>query len=537
MKKFILLLTILSTSAFAALSDLDKADVSSTNILKNPGFESGLADWTKTGGTWALQSSGSKLGFGKGSLCWDSNAAGQKLQSTLVAIPNALKGKNGEMKISILTPTGTATHKVRVTDGTNTIGGSGNEISVVTLASGFQQHSINVPIPTSGSMRLELESVASNEPEICLDIGYLGEATNLQTVALKNLYSAKITLSGVVSRENMPWIDSCTNANPVVCTFKAGVFASVPNCSATTEDTTPDAYQTITAISTSSISIQSGNFLESVLQRTDRRDFTLTCSKSVDSQIAVNSLQGDYGLTAWTPTFTTVSPSVVEMYHSRQGEFLYIQGKIVHAGGTGALTFTLPNGLVASSSKLTTASNYQVVGTGSMTTNTLGSLTVLAQSGLTTLAMGADGFGSGGNAPYTGAWGSETMTFFAKVPIQGWQDTQKAPVLVGSVTSGSSSALRFEAASVDNTNGSSAINNSTSAWITTNSCSGTGACTYNIFGFSGYVYCTCSAADAAANTCVQVGGVGPGSTITLQTYFGATAANENNVKVQCIGIK
>lgn len=537
MKNIILFLFVFfSQITWAALSDLDKADLSSTNILKNSGFESGFAEWSKTGGSWTLQTSGSKLGFGKQSLCWDSSAAAQKLQSSLVAIPNALKGKNGEAKISILTPTGTATHKLRVTDGTNTIGGSGNEISVVTLASGFQQHSINVPIPTSGSMRFELESVASNEPEICLDIGYLGEATNLQTMALKNLYSAKITLSGVVSRENMPWIDSCTNANPVVCTFKAGVFTSVPNCSATTEDTIADAYQTITAISTSSISIQSGNFLESVLQRTDRRDFTLTCSKSVDSQIAVNSLQGDYGLTAWTPTFTTVSPSVVEMYHSRQGEFLYIQGKIVHAGGTGALTFTLPNGLVASSSKLTAASNYQVVGTGSMTTTTLGSITILAQAGLTTLAIGADGFGGGGNAPYTGAWGSETMTFFAKVPIQEWQDTQKAPILVGSVTSGTPIAERIERAKINNS-GSCSVGSQSGTWISSINRPSGGICdiTFASGYFSAAPACTCTSESGSGYLCI-ISTTSTTSGISIETA-NTSGVIDANFDIICMGPK
>lgn len=403
------------------------------NYLANPGFEGGNSGWTISGATNAVNTS--DFHDGVQSLTLTPTGAGSILQSATPA-PN-LFGSNLESGVWV---------KTTKTDVSVCALSAGSEVQCQAVPATGQW--VYVPAnqagPTQGTTIGVKVKWGSTGGSIIVDQGYVGGATNLSMMTLQNTFSAKITTAGVVSRENTPWIASCTNANPVVCTFKTDVFKTVPNCVATTEDTINDAYQVISAISTSSISIQSGNFLESVANRTDRRDFTLVCTRSTDTQLAVNSLNADYGLTAWTPTFTTVSPSVVEMYHSRQGEFLYIQGKIVHAGGTGALTFTLPNGLVASSSKLTAASNYQVVGTGSMTSSTLGSITILAQAGLTTLAIGADGFAGGGNVPYTGAWGSETMTFFAKIPIQGWVETQKAPVLVGSVTSGASNAERVE---------------------------------------------------------------------------------------------
>jgi hypothetical protein len=46
-----------------------------------------------------------------------------------------------------------------------------------------------------------------------------------------DVFSAKVSSTGVVSDENLDWISgNCTNANPSVCTFNSGIFTATPNC-------------------------------------------------------------------------------------------------------------------------------------------------------------------------------------------------------------------------------------------------------------------------------------------------------------------
>lgn len=54
----------------------------------------------------------------------------------------------------------------------------------------------------------------------------------LSTLDCTDVFSAKISAAGVVSAENVDWINgNCTMANPVnTCQFKAGIFTVSPNC-------------------------------------------------------------------------------------------------------------------------------------------------------------------------------------------------------------------------------------------------------------------------------------------------------------------
>lgn len=537
MKKFILLLTILSTSAFAALSDLDKADVTSTNILKNPGFESGLADWTKTGGTWALQSSGSKLGFGKGSLCWDSNAAGQKLKSTIATIPNALKGKNGEMKLSIQTPTGTSTHILRITDGTNQVADSVN----VGTSTSFQPHSLNMAIPSSGGVGIEIESVASNEPEICLDLGYIGEATNLRNVAQAYVVgSVKIegcsgawgfAISGSFA-STTGGITGCTfattgSAQSPGSNIPAIKFASLPageyeityeglvanNGANTSQFQFSDGTTTAREISTVDYA-QSGTpgFKQSFSYTTAQSNVTwqvlgkgatigilygTTASPGVitvrywptQSQLAVNSLQADYDWTSFTPTTSQFgSPSAVAFYKSKDGGDLLIRGNFTTGSlGSGSPYIDMPDGLLIDDTKypsgVVSILGRMSRGVGAPAGSTYWVNLVYNGSDNTKIYFST---GNNGDAPTTVI--SDASVQFntseiqlidtTRIKIKGWSKQQKAPVLVGSVTSGASGALRIESATIAN-NGTCSIASQTGNWISSVNHVGSGGCEVN----------------------------------------------------------
>lgn len=160
--------------AWAQLNDFDRQEFTFENALagKNPGFESGTVQWTASGGTFAVNSGTQIVPNSKQFATWDSNSAGQTLQTAAVTVP---KTGNCEFSIWIAVPSGTATHTITVTDGTNDL----VPAQTITTSANALKHIVNFPCPSSGTVRGKLTSVASNEPSISLDNGRLGSATNV----------------------------------------------------------------------------------------------------------------------------------------------------------------------------------------------------------------------------------------------------------------------------------------------------------------------------------------------------------------------
>lgn len=192
------------TIAVAALTDFDRQEITFENILApwNAGFESGKAQWTASGGTFAAVTSGSNLLTGKGSATWDSGSASQTLISKAVTVPNGLKGRNCEASIVVMVPSGAATHTLSVYDGTNTLVSSS-----ITSSTTPTKNTVNFPCPSSGTIQLRLTSVASDEPLITLDSAYMGEARNIgQVNNFTNWTSYTPTLTnGGTTSTNVGW--------------------------------------------------------------------------------------------------------------------------------------------------------------------------------------------------------------------------------------------------------------------------------------------------------------------------------------------
>jgi hypothetical protein len=175
--KYIILILLFSLTASATLNDVDKQMMVEQNQLLNGGFENGKGSdgslWTASGGTFLIVNSGSNLLSGKASATWDSNTADQTLQTSLIAVKNGLKGRPGVAMCNILTPSGTATHTLSVSDGTNTI----SSLNPVVSSTSPVKSSASFLYPSSGSVRLVLKSVAAeSEPLIAIDDCYLGPA-------------------------------------------------------------------------------------------------------------------------------------------------------------------------------------------------------------------------------------------------------------------------------------------------------------------------------------------------------------------------
>lgn len=169
--------------ALGALSAQDMAWIGLQNRgLSNPGFELGTSGWTASGGTFLTSTTTGTFSAGFASGKWDSNAAGQTLTSTTIAVPAGLKGRSGVVSCSIISA-GTATHTLTADDG------SGNNFAtaqtITSSTTTFQRTSVNFVFPTSGNMRLKFTSVASNEPAIYIDDCYfdLADRYNLMQVS------------------------------------------------------------------------------------------------------------------------------------------------------------------------------------------------------------------------------------------------------------------------------------------------------------------------------------------------------------------
>ena len=178
MKKFIasFLVGLLSFTATAVINPVDQQKFVYQNLLLNPGFENGSVSWTASGGATKTANTTAKgtLAYGYD---WNSNGAAQTLSSETITIPNGLLGQNGVAYCGVKTPSGTATHKLEVYDGSNVIATA----NVTSSSTRFATVITNFVFPTSGTVVLRLNAVASNEPEIYIDDCYIGAANNIST--------------------------------------------------------------------------------------------------------------------------------------------------------------------------------------------------------------------------------------------------------------------------------------------------------------------------------------------------------------------
>ena len=248
----ILLVHLLSANVLAAQLPIPAQEFPSIlNRLVNPGFENGKYAWTASSGVVAVNTSASD-GAGSYGYSWNSDGTAQTLLSNAVTIPEGLKTKPGLAFCAFKVPSGTATHTITVNDGTNDLV---TAQTVINSSSQFVRMPISFIYPSSGSVKIKIASVASNEPEIYIDSCYLGEAS-IVLAPRQDLFSAKVSSADAVSTENIDWIDgNCTDATTgeATCTFKSGIFSEAPSCQVT--GTTADTNGTVTSISASALTV------------------------------------------------------------------------------------------------------------------------------------------------------------------------------------------------------------------------------------------------------------------------------------------
>jgi hypothetical protein len=175
---------------------------------------------------------------------------------------------------------------------------------------------------------------------------------------------------------------------------------------------------------------------------------TVPCQGRSSNVSAAKADQTNYGWTSYTPTFTgfgtvTIS-SANDCKHKRDGEDLLIDCKFTTGTHTATeARMSLPGSLTSAAFPSIKSAGGHVV---ARSETTAASVLPLIEPSVTYLTFGNL---SGSTASLTKVNGnalasSNTYSLFARVPISGWTENQKAPVLVGSVTSAATSALRVE---------------------------------------------------------------------------------------------
>lgn len=130
----------------------------------------------------------------------------------------------------------------------------------------------------------------------------------------ENVSSAKIDSTGTVTDENVDFINgNCTNANPKVCTFNAGVYTSAPTCTLTTSQISGLQDVRISAQSATSVSIQTNQSSDGVATNIA---FNIICTKSPPDYQSSRTIVGSF---KDTPKTTGSSGSDIQSVYFGSG--------------------------------------------------------------------------------------------------------------------------------------------------------------------------------------------------------------------------
>lgn len=595
----LLLALLMTVPAFAQMTATQKQDTPFVSIIPNSGFENGRAGYTASGGTFAVVNSGSNLLSGLGSVTWDSNAASQTLTSPQVAVPQGLRGKNGQLFCSIKPAATPATHVLELWDGTT---GSLGQTIVVADINTATQTSINFVFPTSGNIGWRLRSVAANEPLIAVDDCYLGPATNISSVAQSTLVASAFkagTTNCSWTLTSTTFTDFGTDADcPAITIDQASGVGSV----VTTDDDLPQivinslppgTYKvTATFIGASLVATNQYFRISDGTTGRGEQDFTIGASAAANyamsatftygtagnrtfkiqarqdtgatflgndnanrrlqfiverlptvADVVASINQGNYGWTAFTPTtqgFGTTTSN--ECFHARDGEDMLIRCKFTAGTPTAVeARLTLPNGLTSkSTATIPTIQNIGQWARGVASASNYGG--ILIEPGVAHVTFGAV-YAAAAN-PFTKLNGTgvvaagDILNITARVPIAEWTNSQPVPVFVGGVSSSYNGSARIEWARITN-NGSvcAANDSSSSSWISSVSRPGTGRCTVNFAAgfFTSAPNCTATRISTASGF-LRFNGAATTSSLAVETILANDSGfSDSDFYLECKG--
>jgi hypothetical protein len=115
----------------------------------------------------------------------------------------------------------------------------------------------------------------------------------VKDVDCENVFSAKVSATGVVSGENLDWIDgNCTGTSPYTCTFNAGIFTQTPNCTIAPGPTLTAVTARIDSHSSSNVVVRIFTVSGSPASAND--NFIIQCTKQGADFKAKNVITGSF---------------------------------------------------------------------------------------------------------------------------------------------------------------------------------------------------------------------------------------------------
>lgn len=556
------------------------------NYLINGGFENTpfLSSWAFTNSTASLETTQVIENLQAAKLVLAAQSGDLAIQSVTPALQ--LAGQN--MQASCRVQTTLSTIQVCAL-----AGGIEQACQSVSSSGVYSQVIVNFAGPASGSVGVKVKATASSTGTVYLDDCTTSFATNIGTAAQAVLLGT-VTISGCASAWSTGSSSFAAFSAQTGCAYTTSGSAQAPSTnipgikfaslpagdyrleysgrfeasvagiasSAQFTDGTNTARETSNIGSGSSIAVD--DISQSLSYTTPQSNATLQVYLKSGgggsaalygtagnpgvikvwyfpntAQQVVSPQQADYDWTAYTPTFTGFGTvSGVECLNKRTGSDALIKCKFTSGSATATeARISLPTGLT--SADTTKIPSIQSVGTFYRNVGSVGNaLTSLIEPSVGYVTVGQV---SSSGVPLTKANASsftgagEVLFFNARVPIQGWIQTNSAPLLVGSVTSNSLGAERIERATLFNNGSTCGITNQSGSWIASSVRNNVGQCThtFNAPAFSAPPTCSCSIIGTAGASCDIFSQ--SSSNVAVFTTNGANTYVDYAVSLICMG--
>lgn len=593
----LLVALLLSSSAHAVIAEVDRQKAAFRNLLVNPGAEGGKSGITASSGTFAITTTSGQVFEGAAGYSWDASANGQTVTFTTEgsggtqnAIPPGWYGKNGVAVCWIKAASGTAAHKLQVYDGTNVIA----EKTIESSTTAFAKTTLNFLFPTSGNLQPRI-AATQDEVAIYFDGCAFGLAENYNIWSVLQPYhvgsisyatggsfsthasstKSDVTYSGAATVDSSGGLITAAASNKFGFTIArpdVGKYVmkwqfndsspSSTNCEWTVYDGTSTLFglnvainsTTITPVPVEYVWNSTGGSAKTFNLRGARLSGTGNCTgyesgngprvdvyfyPSSGSRV-VGADQTDYGWTSYAPTVVGFgTTSAMNCRHRRVGENADIQCRFT--SGTPTATearIPLPAGCTSAS----TYSTVERVGSIGYSINGAFMHNVLIEPAVSYMTVGLQATTFAGLTKANGndvSTSGAVLSLQASVRCQGWEANGRAPTLIGSVTSNSTSALRTETAKLT-CSSSSAIISQSSTWVSTigNVSSQQCAVTFSGTPWSSAPTCTMTPTGISTSAVTAAFSVAPttsGFTIfTWNTTSGSSVASMN-LDIQCTG--
>lgn len=352
-------------------------ETGSENMLINPGFEGvGSTGWTCTVGTCTKTTTVGQFSSGKAALSVALTAQAMNVSQTVTTASGIQK--QGFARVIYRVPATMADFQVC------TLVDAAEQTCVPTanLIKDDTFRSIEIPLTFgSTSAGIKFKTTSAYTATAYFDGAVLAQGLGLQNLMLDNVYSAKVSSTGVVSNENKDWINgNCVFGTPVAsqynCPVPVGIFTLTPNCSGSANSSRFAVFDQVNSTPTN-IVMGVMNVASAFVSDTA---FAFSCQKSGNDYLAASSnvysqASANYD---WTNTTVNVltnvgtspSPSTVgQCKHSRDGGDLLMSCSFTAGTSIPAAlgSVDLPNSLTIDTSRIiaqnTTAAAGQKVGT------------------------------------------------------------------------------------------------------------------------------------------------------------------------------